>query len=662
MIRLARILIANRGEIACRVIRTAQRLGIATVAVYSDADRDALHVRMADEAIRLGPARAADSYLAIERVLAAARHARADAIHPGYGFLAENARFARASADAGMVFVGPRAESIERMGSKSEAKRLMEAAGVPVVPGYHGSDQADAVLTREAERIGFPLMIKAVAGGGGKGMRIVHDAAGFADALAGARRESASSFGDDTVLLERYVNEPRHIEFQVFGDTHGNVVHLYERECSIQRRYQKIMEESPSPFLDADLRAAMADAAVAAARAVDYVNAGTIEFIVGADRAFYFMEMNTRLQVEHPVTEMITGLDLVEWQLRVAAGEPLPLAQEAIRCDGHAIEARIYAENPARGFLPATGRIEAFRHVTTDRVHRLDAAVEAGDEVTPHYDPMIAKLIVHAPDRTSAIDRLTGALADTVIAGPATNLALLRRIARNRDFQSGDIDTRYIDAHLEELVEAEPVPALRLFAAAGRLMLDREHGLPAADESPWGLSDAWQTVRDRGRRIAFEHGGQRYLLHAAGSGGRYRMQLANEVVEIAVQALSHDRYAVDFDGPRVVSIVVAGRDWVVSDDQGASELVLAVPYPIARAVADEAAHPGSPLPGRVVAVEVAAGDRVSSGDPLVVIEGMKMEHTVRARAAGRIERVAVNVGDQVEADAILVDIEPEQPE
>ena len=657
---LARVLIANRGEIACRIMRTARRLGITSIATYSDADRDALHVRTADEAVYLGPAAPSQSYLSVDRVIAAARRANVDAVHPGYGFLSENATFAAACAEAGLIFIGPRPGTIEQMGSKSAAKRLMADAGVPVVPGYHGTDQSDETLAAQAQRIGCPLMIKAVAGGGGKGMRIVHEPQEFAAALAAARREARNAFGDDAVLIERYIEEPRHIEFQVFGDAQGRIVHLHERECSIQRRYQKIIEETPSPFLDAATREAMAAAAVAAAQAVDYLNAGTIEFIVGGDRRFYFMEMNTRLQVEHPVTECVTGLDLVEWQLRVAAGESLPLEQDAIESRGHAIEARVYAENPAREFLPSTGRIEAFRHPPVGPGLRIDAAVESGDLVTSHYDPMIAKLIVHATTRAQACERLARTLDRTAIAGPATNLGLLRRIARDPAFRHGDVDTRYIDAHLEDLLAFESVPGVRLLAAAAAVRLASEsepHGRSPA--SPWSAGNGWQPIATAGRRIAFA-ADRRYELRLMGSAGRYEAEIDDERIAFTARPLAQDQLEITTVESRLVTVTGAGEALLVADDQGSSSLQLAPAYPVERVVDDERAHPGSPLPGRVVAVEVAAGERVERGAPLVIVEGMKMEHTVRALAAGVVERVLVRVGDQVEAEAPLIDLTPDE--
>ncbi|HET7177001.1 MAG TPA: acetyl-CoA carboxylase biotin carboxylase subunit, partial [Gammaproteobacteria bacterium] len=431
-----KILIANRGEIACRVIKTCRRLGIKTVAVYSDPDRHALHVEMADEAVHIGPARAAESYLDASRILAAAKATGAEAVHPGYGFLSENEDFAKACKKAGIVFIGPTPEAIDLMGSKSAAKALMEKAGVPVTPGYHGDKQDLKTLETEAKRIGYPLLIKAVAGGGGKGMRIVRAETEFQEALDGAKREAKAAFGDDHVLIEKYLEQPRHIEFQVFGDAHGGAVHLFERECSLQRRFQKVVEETPSPFLDAAMRRKMGEAAVAAAKAVNYVNAGTIEFIVGRDKSFYFMEMNTRLQVEHPITEETTGVDLVEWQLIVAAGGKLPLSQDQIKQKGHAIEVRLYAENADKGFLPAPGRVDVFAPAEGAQV-RVDTGVRSGDEIGIFYDPMIAKLTVRGKDRAEAIGHLRAALAQTAVFGLTTNLPLLRGIARHPEFAAG---------------------------------------------------------------------------------------------------------------------------------------------------------------------------------------------------------------------------------
>jgi 3-methylcrotonyl-CoA carboxylase alpha subunit len=659
----AKLLIANRGEIACRVVQTCRRLGIATVAVYSDADRNARHVRLADEAKRIGPAPAAESYLDIDAVVAAALESGAQALHPGYGFLSENAELARACDRAGVVFIGPTADTIERMGSKSEAKRLMESAGVPVVPGYHGAVQTNAVLAVEAARVGFPLLVKASAGGGGKGMRIVRAPGELEAALASARREAKSAFGDDRVLIERYLERPRHIEFQVFGDAHGDVIHLWERECSIQRRYQKIIEESPSPFLDDNLRARMGMAAVAAARAVSYVSAGTVEFIVGEDRSFYFLEMNTRLQVEHPVTEMTTGLDLVEWQLRVAAGERLPLAQGEVRRRGHAIEARLYAERPQEGFLPATGRITSFAHPTPGPGLRLDSGVEDGDEVSIYYDPMIAKLVVEGADRPAAVASLSRALAETAVFGVGNNVALLRRIASDPRFAAGEIDTGFIDRHLDELLSPASVPDAALVAAAVRLMLNRQaREAESPPRTPWDHSDGWRANGQSRNRFDFETGpGLRRSVVVSGWDGRYVVEIGARRLGVGAQ-MNSDELTLDIDGATWRLHVRAQADQVlVSAGEEGYELPSVDPYPVQPPADEEEAHPRSPMPGRIVAVHVQAGQRVSKGDPLVVLEGMKMEHTVRARRDGVVERVLQDVGDQVDADAPLVDLAADAP-
>ncbi|MBV9756894.1 MAG: acetyl-CoA carboxylase biotin carboxylase subunit, partial [Alphaproteobacteria bacterium] len=516
-----KILIANRGEIACRVMRTARRLGVATAAVYSDADASALHVAMADEAYAIGAAPARDSYLRIDAILDAAKRSGAQAVHPGYGFLAENADFAEACAAADIVFIGPPPAAIRAMGSKSAAKALMEKAGVPLVPGYHGADQDDATLAAAARRIGFPLLIKPSAGGGGKGMRVVERGENFPEALGAARREAASAFGDDAVLLERYLAQPRHIEIQVFADSHGNAVSLFERDCSIQRRHQKIIEESPAPGLPDEQREQMGAAAIAAARAVGYVGAGTVEFLYQGGR-FYFMEMNTRLQVEHPVTEMVTGQDLVEWQFRVAGGETLPLRQQELRISGHAIEARVYAEDPARDFLPSIGRLVHLRQPEASAAVRVDTGVRAGDAISPHYDPMIAKLIIWGADRAEAVRRLAAALAEYEVLGVATNLALLQAIAAHPAFVRGDVHTGFIAQHPELLAPpAADVPPLALAAAALRVLLDRRRDAEAAAAgsgdpfSPWAATDAWRPNLSGAQDVVLRQGADALVLRAA---------------------------------------------------------------------------------------------------------------------------------------------------
>jgi 3-methylcrotonyl-CoA carboxylase alpha subunit len=654
------ILIANRGEIACRVIRTCRRLGIRTVAVYSSADADAQHVRLADEAWPIGGPRPAESYLRGEAIIEVARRSGAQAIHPGYGFLSENTDFARACAAAGIVFIGPRPESIDAMGSKAAAKALMERHAVPLVPGYHGADQAPDHLAAEAARTGFPLMIKAAAGGGGKGMRIVHEAAGFAEALASAQREAANAFGDTRVILERYVEHPRHIEFQVFGDTHGNIVHLNERECSAQRRYQKVLEETPSPFLDETRRARMGAAAVAAARAVDYVGAGTVEFIVGQDGEFFFMEMNTRLQVEHPVTEETLGLDLVEWQLRVAAGEPLPLAQQDIRAEGHAIEVRLYAEDPEAGFLPGSGKLLSLTLPPASRHVRLDGGVIAGDTVTIFYDPMIAKLIVHDRTRVQALERLREALAATDIVGPKSNVAFLERLVRHPVVVEGRIDTGYLDRHLDQFLAGDDQPGdIERFAAATALLLGDEAGATgvAGDpHSPWAQADAWRLGHHGKRVIALMQGDRRHEIEAHGHDGAYGLREGDASCTVAGARQGHGVLSARFDGEsRRVPLAVEGDRVRLHDGQGRRWTFSRAPaYAWTGAESAGARHLAAPMPGRVVLVRVAAGDVVEEGQELMVMEAMKMELALKAPRAGTIESVSAVQGDFVDADAVLV--------
>jgi 3-methylcrotonyl-CoA carboxylase alpha subunit len=660
---IRRLLIANRGEIACRIIRSCQRLGIHSIAVYSAADAGARHVRMADEAVAIGPAPAGESYLSIARILAAAEETGAGAVHPGYGFLAENDEFAQACRDAGLIFVGPTPETIRDMGSKRRARRVMQAAGVPVVPGYDDESQDDATLTAAAEEIGLPLMIKPSAGGGGKGMRVVRRFEELAGALAGARREARAAFGDDRLILERFIERPRHVEFQVFADAHGNVLHLYERECSIQRRYQKIIEESPAPGISESLRERMGTAAVAAARAVDYRNAGTVEFLVDGED-FYFMEMNTRLQVEHPVTEAVTGLDLVEWQLRVAAGESLPVVQEQIAPRGHAIEARIYAENPFEGFLPSTGRIGRFVHPPVGAGLRIDSGVEDGDEVTIHYDPMIAKLVVWAGDRDAAVAALRRALARTLITGPATNLALLRSIAAYPDFAAAAMDTGYLDRHLDAVIDALPRPhevALAAAAVARLMGADRRPARASDPNSPWDVHDGWRPAGG-GVRLAFaDDCGGRYEVLAAGRDGRYRMTIGDRRHAVTAARADADRLQLRVDESDYTATVLAADDEVyVGLDSGGFELSRLPLYPTAGGT-EEDAHPGAPMPGRIVALYVAEGDAVEPGQPLLVLEGMKMEFTLTAPAGGVIRRIRCAEGEMVEAETPLVDLDPLPP-
>jgi 3-methylcrotonyl-CoA carboxylase alpha subunit len=655
-----RVLIANRGEIACRVIRTCRRLGIHTIAVYSEADRNAQHVRLADEAWPIGGPRPADSYLRGDVILDVAKKSGAQAIHPGYGFLSENTHFARACADAGIAFIGPRPESIDAMGSKAAAKALMETHAVPLVPGYHGENQDAAFLAEQARKTGFPLMIKATAGGGGKGMRIVRSEPEFADALASAQRESASSFGDTRVILERYVEHPRHIEFQVFGDTHGQVIHLNERECSAQRRYQKVLEETPSPFLDAARRKAMGEAAVAAAKAVDYVGAGTVEFIVAQNGDFFFMEMNTRLQVEHPVTEMTLGLDLVEWQLRIAAGQPLPLQQEQVHAHGHAVEVRLYAEDPDQNFLPSSGKLLTLRLPASSQHVRLDGGVIEGDTVTIFYDPMIAKLIVFDTDRTQALQRLRDALGACEIIGPKSNIGFLERLARHPAVVEGRIDTGYLDRHLEEFLTGEVAPANPvLFAAATAALLHDELAVNAGasdPHSPWAKADAWRIGHAGKRIIALTLREQRYDVEAHGHDGTYQLRHGEATCAVQGARLGDGNLSARFDGESLrVPLRVDAAHVLLHDANGQR-------YNFTRAEAfaweSKDAAGGNqiiaPMPGRIVLVKAKVGDTVEQGQELLVMEAMKMELSLKAPRAGTIESINAEQGEFVEADAVLV--------
>ncbi len=653
---IRRLLVANRGEIACRVIKSCRKLGVHAIAVHSDADRGALHVRLADEARAIGPAPARDSYLNGDAIIAAARDARADAIHPGYGFLSENAAFAESCERAGIAFVGPPAAAIRTMGLKHEAKALVSAAGVPVVPGYMGAEQTPARLASEAARVGYPLLVKAVAGGGGKGMRVVHEAAALGEAIRGARSEAENAFGDGRLMLERFLQRPRHIEVQVFGDAHGSCVHLFERECSVQRRYQKIIEESPSPFIDADARDAMTAAAVRAAKAVGYVNAGTIEFIVDADGSFYFMEMNTRLQVEHPVTEAVTGLDLVEWQLCVASGGRLPLAQEQIGQHGHAIEARIYSEDPRRGFLPSVGRVNRFAHPPEGADWRIDSGIEDGDVISVHYDPMIAKVIAMGPDRDAALATLRQRLNRTAVFGVANNLPLLRAVAAHPDFAAGDVDTGFVDRELAVLTR-DPLPTPEALLLAASLALAERRPPPGDKDSPWDQGDGWRAGGTTAQSLGLRTPGFR----------RWRARMRGEEIELAngesnvrghVQGTGADRFAVDAGrGLRELELIRERAQLQVIGDQ-ATEITLAPAWPYERSLEDADAHPVSPLPGRVVELRVDAGDIVERGAVLAIVEGMKMQHAIRAGRAGRIANVLARKGELVEADAVLFDIEP----
>jgi 3-methylcrotonyl-CoA carboxylase alpha subunit len=664
----SKVLIANRGEIACRVIRTCRRLAVRAVAVHSDIDAHALHVEMADEAYAIGGPRPADSYLRGERIIAVAKACGAEAIHPGYGFLSENEDFARAVEAAGLVFIGPTPEAIEKMGLKDRAKTIMEGAGVPVVPGYHGENQDGKFLAAEARKVGYPLLIKAVAGGGGKGMRLVTKDTEFAEQLAAARREAKGAFGDDAVLLERFVQGPHHIEFQVFGDTHGHYVHLFERECSIQRRHQKVLEETPSPFLDEALRETMGRAAVAAARAIAYRGAGTVEFIVGADRKFFFMEMNTRLQVEHPVTEMVTGEDLVEWQLRVAAGEELPLRQEEIRTGGHAIEVRLCAEDPANQFLPETGRIGILRSPCHPREGgdpstqdvRLETGVREGDTVSVFYDPMIAKLVAWGGDRREAARRIAEALAGTAILGVRTNLAFLERVVAHPAFLAGETDTGFIERHRAGLLPpASEVPLEALVAAAARIFLDERSAIADRPPSPWNDTGGWRLNQPALRRMEFRSAsipgeGRVFTLDAVMHPGFATVTIADRTHRVTLGPSEGDRLQVCLDDETFVARVFRlGNAVCVSAPGGRFELELVDPFHYEPADALPDARLTALMPGRVVKLMARAGDKVRKGQALLILEAMKMEHTIVSPRDGVIERAAFDEDQLVPADAVL---------
>ncbi len=662
---IGRLLIANRGEIACRIIRTCRRLGIETVAVYSDADAGARHVRLADRAEHIGAAPPAQSYLRIDAILEAARRSGAQAIHPGYGFLSENADFAEAVEAAGLVFVGPRAASMRRLGSKAGAKELMSAHRVPVVPGYTGEDQDAARLFDEAALIGYPLMIKAAHGGGGKGMRVVHAPEQFAESLASCQREALGAFGRDRVLIERYIETPRHVEFQIFGDAHGSVIHLNERECSAQRRYQKVLEEAPSANLTPELRAAMGAAAVAAGRAVDYRNAGTVEFILGADGQFYFMEINARLQVEHPVTEATTGLDLVEWQLRVAAGEPLPLAQDQVRSRGHAIELRLYAEDAERGFLPGSGRLERLDLPVDMPGVRIDAGVESGDMVTIHYDPMIAKLIAFGDDRRQALARLREALAACEVVGPASNIGFLERLIAHPAVVEARIDTGYLDRHLEEftaLPDRPPLPALAA-AATLRLLAEREastrESAGGADPwSPWATADGWRVGQASTQPLWLQWREQRIELQVTGVAEAFRLQRGDETLDVRLLARTATDLTLALAGsPRRIRARCSGDDFIVHDGGQRFRFHPARPFGFEGAVESGSDRLRAPMPGRIVAVQAEVGQALAAQQPVLVMEAMKMELTLRAPVAATLLELRVAVGEFVEADTLLARFE-----
>ena len=658
-----KILIANRGEIACRVAATARRMGIGTVAVYSDADASAKHVAACDEAVHIGGNAPRDSYLQWQRILQAAQATGAQAVHPGYGFLSENDAFAQACADAGLVFIGPSPAAIRAMGLKAESKQLMATAGVPLVPGYHGADQDPGLLQREADNIGYPVLIKASAGGGGKGMRAVDKSDDFAAALASCQREARNSFGDDAVLIERYVQRPRHIEIQVFGDTQGNYVYLHERDCSVQRRHQKVLEEAPAPGMTPALRQQMGEAAVAAARAVDYVGAGTVEFIVeqsvSGAMTFYFMEMNTRLQVEHPVTEAITGLDLVEWQLRVASGEPLPLLQHQLRLSGHAIEARICAENPDNNFLPATGRLDVYAlpacttFARADHGVRVDSGVRQGDAISPYYDSMVAKLIVHGDTREQALARLDAALAQTHIVGLQTNVQFLRHVVQSHSFVQADLDTALIPREAEALFGQTRVNvALACAAEVARTLLAER---AAQGAGPFGQTDGWRSLGELLRRFSFRQGEDEVSASLRyRRDGSLQLSVADTVGELRFAAAGTGIALHWGDVSAVVHVYRRGELAHVHTAQGAAQLTVVDLLAHGGDVQVEGGRLTAPMPGKVVSFAVKAGDRVKRGQALAVLDAMKMEHTIAAPADGVVAELLYAPGDQVGEGAALI--------
>ncbi len=661
-----KILIANRGEIACRIARTARRMGIATVAVYSEADANAMHVKACDEAYLIGPAPVTDSYLQADKILEVAKKSGAQAVHPGYGFMSENASFSKACKDAGIVFIGPPESAIISMGSKSEAKIVMTKAGVPLVPGYHGDDQSLETLKKESDGVGFPQLIKATAGGGGKGMRVVKNSNEFEAALISCKRESKASFGDDKVLIERYLTAPRHVELQIFADTHGNAVHVFERDCSIQRRHQKVIEEAPAPGMTEELRAAMGKAAIDSAKAINYEGAGTVEFLLDTDGSFFFMEMNTRLQVEHPISEMISGQDLVEWQLLVASGEPLPLTQQQLKINGHAFEARIYAESPENDFLPATGTLEYLKTPETNAHIRVDTGVQQGDEVSVYYDPMIAKLIVWDRDRDSALRQMKAALLDYQILGLSTNLEFLSKLFSAPAFAKAELDTGFIEKNHTDLFtdkgasankesnQNQPPSDVIALTCLYELLQTKAKAAAAqsatADpSSPWGIGDGWQLNQDNFNSVELESNGTQSLIIAHYRDQGYQLNFDNQELLISGTMLDKNGLSAELDGRKLsavfvkknqqISVLFEGRVWNIT-----------VLDPRMDAMENEGQAGGlvAPMPGSVVAVEVKVGDEVKEGDALVVVEAMKMEHSILAPKDGTVKEIYFGVGDQVE--------------
>jgi len=669
---LSSILIANRGEIACRVIETAKRLGVRTIAVFSEADRGARHVVLADEAYFIGPSPASESYLNGARIIEVALAAKAQGIHPGYGFLSENPEFAAAVAEAGLTFIGPSPRAIKAMGLKDAAKALMDEAGVPVVPGYHGDNQDPDFLLAEAEKIGFPVLIKAVAGGGGKGMRLVEQSKKFVKGLEAAKREAKSSFGNDHVLIEKFVGRPRHIEVQVFGDSHGNAVHLMERDCSLQRRHQKVVEEAPAPGMSEQMREAIGAAAVRAAKAIDYVGAGTVEFIADStsglrEDAFYFMEMNTRLQVEHPVTECITGFDLVEWQLRVASGETLPATQQDISIKGHALEVRLYAENPNKKFFPSTGTLHHLTLPASSNHVRVDTGVREGDTVSMFYDPMIAKIISWGEDRAEALRQMDQALRSTAASGPHTNLAFLSNVVTHPAFARGDVETGFIDAHLDALVPKQENFERALFAAALDEMArpgeteretGREVGTGTDQVSPWHARDGWRIAGGARTTLVFEFESEEQPVnveYVPGCKSSFKIGIGDVKQRIDVSFAENGK--IELDGPEgrwMARVDHDGGDRFVSVGMHAYRLTKVDPFDADFTEGEGGDQIKAPMPGKVIALNVQSGDKVKRGDAVAIVEAMKMEHTLNAPRDAVIDQVTASVGDQVEEGRVLI--------
>ncbi|BFM13375.1 acetyl/propionyl/methylcrotonyl-CoA carboxylase subunit alpha [Simiduia litorea] len=667
----SKILIANRGEIACRVIRTARKLGIRTVAVYSDADRHSLHVAMADEAIHIGAAPSRESYLCGDKILAAALKTNAQAIHPGYGFLSENAGFAKACAEKGVVFIGPPLGAIEAMGSKSAAKTIMEKAGVPLVPGYHGDDQSPALIKKHANAMGYPVLLKAAAGGGGKGMRQVWSEAEFDEALNAAKREAMNAFGDDKMLVEKYLTQPRHVEIQVFCDNHSNGVYLFERDCSVQRRHQKVVEEAPAPGMDPALRSAMGEAALTAAQAISYAGAGTVEFLLDHDGSFYFMEMNTRLQVEHPVTEMITHQDLVEWQLRVAADEILPLTQDQLRIDGHAFEARIYAEDPDNDFLPVTGTLSYLETPLESQYVRVETGVRQGDEVSVYYDPMIAKLVVWGRDRDSALRRLQQALSEYRIGGMTTNLSFLYNLISTEPFRAADLDTGFIEKHQSLIFkkDGELLEQYLPFAALYLALAQTQAALAAAHtdtNSPWNRADAWRVHGSRQHKFSIlVHGTEHHLLvDQQGDGPSTRYLVSHNGQTRTLQGnLVGNHLIADMDGHRQKLQVTEDNNHIsLFCNNHALNFSRLLPDIADQADMQHAGGLTAPMNGTLVTQLVDVGQIVAAGTPLLVMEAMKMEHTIKAPAAGQVKQFFFAAGELVDGGALLLDFEKKEKE